>query len=711
MRTVVDASVALKWYFPEPGCVEAGRMLAEATDGIRELLAPDLIVAEFANVLWKKVEREECSGGQAEDILEAFLIDAPRLVESVPLAPRALELALRLGEVVYDCLYLAARSKAKLPSSPRMPALPAARETSSRRWSCCRQLRAERRSRGRERQADLLAERGQVEEVALARQPAARAPRTPRRRGAGAPAGGRVPEERAAEGLARACPSRRRPRPRRRCPRPATRVVGEGLEEQPELQLRLLAVLRGEAERHASRARSPRCTARARRRCPARSWRRRSSARACAAARPRRRARRGDRAAAAAGLPAGRSRAPCSRRKASTRSPVPGGSVSSIATMRPPAKRARCSPSMRELGQARAAEAQRVAHPHAVRPRARARPAPPGCARRSGDRARARCRAGPRAARRAPRWSCRRASPRRARRGRRPRRGSAARTPSRRSRRRPRSRRPKRRKCSRSVVVMAAELRAAERSQRRSTFGRFSGTNSAVLWLRLDGDGPLHRQAYRALRAAILERRLRAGRRLPATRALARELGLSRNTVLAGLRAARGRGLRQRARRLGHRRRRGAAGARRAASARARRAPRRASAPRLSAFGARIAAGIPRGQASWSLPREPLPYDFRYGEPAYADLPLATWSRLLGRRARRLSVRRLAYQPPGGAPELREALAGYLARARGVRATPEQVIVVQRLAAGDRPQPRACSSIRATRWCSRSRTTPASRSA
>lgn len=83
-------------------------MLAEGTDGIRELLAPDLIVAEFANVLWKKVEREECSGGQAEDILEAFLIDAPRLVESVPLAPRALELALRLGEVVYDCLYLAA---------------------------------------------------------------------------------------------------------------------------------------------------------------------------------------------------------------------------------------------------------------------------------------------------------------------------------------------------------------------------------------------------------------------------------------------------------------------------------------------------------------------------------------------------------------------------------------------------------------------------
>jgi GntR family transcriptional regulator/MocR family aminotransferase len=194
-----------------------------------------------------------------------------------------------------------------------------------------------------------------------------------------------------------------------------------------------------------------------------------------------------------------------------------------------------------------------------------------------------------------------------------------------------------------------------------------------VLWLRLDGEGALHRQAYRALRAAILERRLAAGARLPATRALARELGVSRNTVLAAYEQLVAEGY---------------ASARvgsgttvcetlpaRPPAVPAR--PPRSRLPRLSGFGSRLAAGIPRGQASWSLPREALPHDFRYGEPAYADLPLATWARLLGRRARRLSVRRLAYQPPGGAPELREALAGYLARARGVRATPEQVIVLR----------------------------------
>jgi len=102
-----------------------------------------------------------------------------------------------------------------------------------------------------------------------------------------------------------------------------------------------------------------------------------------------------------------------------------------------------------------------------------------------------------------------------------------------------------------------------------------------------------------------------------------------------------------------------------------------ASPPRLGAFGRRIAERIRPEHATWSLRRDPLPYDFRYGEPAYADLPLTAWARLLGRRARRLSVRRLAYQQPGGATELRTALAGYVSRARGVACTPEQVLVVR----------------------------------
>jgi GntR family transcriptional regulator/MocR family aminotransferase len=190
-----------------------------------------------------------------------------------------------------------------------------------------------------------------------------------------------------------------------------------------------------------------------------------------------------------------------------------------------------------------------------------------------------------------------------------------------------------------------------------------------VLWIRLDGAGPLHRQAYRALRDAILEGRLAGGARLPASRAFAQELGVSRNTVLQAYEQLVAEGYA--AARVGS----GTWVCDALPAARPPRAARGRAAPRLSRFGARIAAGIPHRHATWSLLREALPYDFRYGEPAYADLPLVAWSRLLGRRARRLSVKRLAYQPPGGAPELREALAGYLSRARGVRAAPEQIVL------------------------------------
>lgn len=104
----MDASVAVKWYFRERAAEAATRVLADGNEGMRMLLAPDWIVAELANALCKKVRRDECSGPEAQAILEAFETDAPELLESAPLAPRALELALRLDETVYDCLYIAA---------------------------------------------------------------------------------------------------------------------------------------------------------------------------------------------------------------------------------------------------------------------------------------------------------------------------------------------------------------------------------------------------------------------------------------------------------------------------------------------------------------------------------------------------------------------------------------------------------------------------
>jgi predicted nucleic acid-binding protein len=107
VRTVIDASVAAKWYFAEQGHEAADRILAARVARERELLAPDLIVPEFANVLWKHVRRQECSRDAAEAILAFWEVDRPSLVASSLFSNQAFQLATVLDQSVYDCFYLA----------------------------------------------------------------------------------------------------------------------------------------------------------------------------------------------------------------------------------------------------------------------------------------------------------------------------------------------------------------------------------------------------------------------------------------------------------------------------------------------------------------------------------------------------------------------------------------------------------------------------
>jgi GntR family transcriptional regulator/MocR family aminotransferase len=194
------------------------------------------------------------------------------------------------------------------------------------------------------------------------------------------------------------------------------------------------------------------------------------------------------------------------------------------------------------------------------------------------------------------------------------------------------------------------------------------------VWLDLDGEGPLYQQTYRALRGAILAGALRPGARLPATRTLAKDAGVSRNTLLQAY---------EQLTDEGYTTARAGSGTfvadtlpeERLGVAAPSRQGRRAARLALSHHAKRILLNAPRAGVSWAIPRKQLPYDFRYGEPAYGDLPLETWCRLLGRRARRASVSRLAYGDPTGAPELRRALADYLRRARGVACSAEQILL------------------------------------
>ncbi len=103
MKLIVDASVAIKWFVRETQQEQALRLLTRRDD----LEAPDIIIAEVANVTWKKCLRGEMAAEQAKAATIAIQQFPARLHPIAPFAERALEMALSLKHPIYDCLYLA----------------------------------------------------------------------------------------------------------------------------------------------------------------------------------------------------------------------------------------------------------------------------------------------------------------------------------------------------------------------------------------------------------------------------------------------------------------------------------------------------------------------------------------------------------------------------------------------------------------------------
>jgi GntR family transcriptional regulator/MocR family aminotransferase len=192
----------------------------------------------------------------------------------------------------------------------------------------------------------------------------------------------------------------------------------------------------------------------------------------------------------------------------------------------------------------------------------------------------------------------------------------------------------------------------------------------ALLTLDPDAALPLHRQLYTELRNAILSGRFRAGAPLPATRTLARDLGISRNTVMTAFDQLRAEGYLQA---------RQGSGTYVSLSlpdemlsvtqAAPPHSPPSRGRPPLSARGRRLSAGV-----SFFPPVRPAP--FRHGLPALDLFPRRLWARLAARRWRGLTREMLGYGDAAGYRPLRQAVADYLGQARAVRCHADQVVIV-----------------------------------
>jgi predicted nucleic acid-binding protein len=114
---VVDASVAVKWFLDEPGDREA-RALVERSEA---LIAPELIVAEVLNAIWKRLLAGDADIRQGPRVAVVLPKVLAQIRSLGPLAARTLEIAAELRHPAYDCFYLALAEErqAKLVTADR----------------------------------------------------------------------------------------------------------------------------------------------------------------------------------------------------------------------------------------------------------------------------------------------------------------------------------------------------------------------------------------------------------------------------------------------------------------------------------------------------------------------------------------------------------------------------------------------------------------
>lgn len=182
---------------------------------------------------------------------------------------------------------------------------------------------------------------------------------------------------------------------------------------------------------------------------------------------------------------------------------------------------------------------------------------------------------------------------------------------------------------------------------------------------------PMYRQLYDAIRRAVLDRTLAAGTRLPATRELARDLGVARNTVMLAFDQLIAEGYLEGRVGAGTYVTRALPEDLLSAGGPVSRAPARRGGRELSARG-RMLAGTRVSLSRASAERRA----FRMGMPDLEAFPFGEWTRITSKLWRRPPPDLLFYGDPAGYAPLREEIAKYLGAARAVRCDASQVMVV-----------------------------------
>ena len=194
---------------------------------------------------------------------------------------------------------------------------------------------------------------------------------------------------------------------------------------------------------------------------------------------------------------------------------------------------------------------------------------------------------------------------------------------------------------------------------------------SPVVTIDRKAQTPIYRQVYEAFRGAIMDGLLRAGERIPSTRALAFELGVSRIPVLNAYAQLLAEGYFES--------RTGSGTVISRALPNPIRIPHQAQVDRVQP---RL--GPRRLSASSEIPPQPARNffvgrgmgAFSVGQVAFEQFPFRIWNALVARHCRKVTDKSFDYGDPLGLEELRQVIAAYVRTARSVRCQADQVMIV-----------------------------------